>query len=90
MFKKKWYIFNEEDQVLTWYDPNRDVKFILQFDTMKDALIFVEGYYEIPALSDNLKVVGRRLYPFLLPKCNVSGFKPVANGDDIELRAAAR
>lgn len=80
----KWYIFDEYYQPLCWAEGDECP--CCEFDTAKDAAAFVDGCKNLPCADD--------LGPMEIKECiffydggkrNMSGFIPVANGDDVEL-----
>ena len=76
--EKKWYIENPYGIPLHWY---RD---IIEFDSKEDAEAFKESVEQIPFLAADVHFVVQH------PRCpkgyiNMSGLRPIANGDDIEL-----
>lgn len=79
----KWVIIDEDQIPLCWYG-GEDVGSIMEFDTEKDALIFLAAAAEIPFVDTSM------CYPVSI-EChmessrNYTGFIPVQNGDSIDL-----
>ena len=82
----KWYIFNQEHCPVCWANSDGDCP-ACEFDTAEDAQEFLDGILAIPAVRDDFAMGEIRECIFFYDggKTNMSGLRPVANGDDIEL-----
>ena len=85
MINIKWVIIDEDQTPLYCCDSNENVGSIMEFDTEEDALIFLAAAAKIPFIDTSM------CYPVSV-EChmegsrNYTGFIPVANGDNIELK----
>ena len=93
MADMKWYIFREEDDhhvPLCWAENGECP--CCEFDTKEDAVAFVEALKVIPFLDPAFITdaeIRNCIFYYDDGKRNMSGFIPVANGDDIELKEVA-
>ena len=81
----KWFLFDEEGQVFAWAEG--DKQYPLAFDFKYAAKIFAERIYDLVDFeafgSVYIDCAPASWYP---NSKNVTGYIPVANGDDIELK----
>ena len=81
----KWVIIDEDEAPLYWCDGNENVGSIMEFNTEEAALIFLAAAAKIPFIDTSM------CYPVSVERHmegsrNYTGFIPVANGDNIELK----
>lgn len=81
----KWVIIDEDEAPLYWCEGDENVGSIMEFDTEADALTFLAAAAKIPFVDTSM------CYPVSI-EChmedsrNYTGFIPVQNGDNIELK----
>ena len=82
----KWYIFDKDHHPVCWSNEDGDCP-ACEFDTKEDAQAFLEGILTIPAVANDFAaaVVENCIFFYDDGKINMSGLRPVANGDNIEL-----
>ena len=80
----KWYIFDKDQHPLCWAEGDECP--CCEFDTYQDAVAFRLACLVLPNVADlgemNIK---QCIFFYDGGKRNMSGLRPVANGDDIEL-----
>ena len=83
----KWYIFDADHHPVVWAEGDNCPA--CEFDTKEDAVVFLEGIYDILAIADEFAnaFIKECIFFYDGGKLNMSGLRPVANGDDIELEA---
>ena len=82
----KWYIFDADHHPVCWSNDVGDCP-ACEFDTAEDAKAFLDGILAIPAVADDFATaeISECIFFYDDGKTNMSGLRPVANGDDIEL-----
>ena len=82
----KWYIFDADHRPVCWSNDAGDCP-ACEFDTVEDAQAFLDGILAIPAVADDFATaeISECIFFYDDGKTNMSGLRPVANGDDIEL-----
>ena len=82
----KWYIFDADHHPVCWANADGDCP-ACEFDTVEDAQTFLDGILAIPAVADDFATaeISECIFFYDDGKTNMSGLRPVANGDDIEL-----
>ena len=90
MADMKWYIFKIGDHVPLCWAENGECP-CCEFDTREDAEAFFDALQDIPFVASEFAAAEIRQCIFYYDdgKRNMSGFIPVANGDDIELKEVA-
>lgn len=83
----KWYIFNSDKSPLCWATDDGKAP-ACKFDTEEDAKTFLDALSKIPAVADMSTdaEIAHCIFFYDDGTLNVSGFIPVQNGDDIELK----
>ena len=83
----KWYIFDLSHHPVAWVEGDECPA--CEFDTKEDAVAFLEGIRAIPAIADEFAnaFIKECIFFYDGGKRNMSGLRPVANGDDVELEA---
>lgn len=84
----KWYIFDADHHPVCCSNDDGDCP-ACEFDTVEDAQAFLDGILAIPAVADDFATaeISECIFFYDDGKTNMSGLRPVANGDDIELEA---
>ena len=80
----KWYIFDKNHHPLCWAEGDECP--CCEFDTVEDATAFMDGCKNLPCADDlGTMEINECIFFYDGGKRNLSGYIPVANGDDVEL-----